>query len=688
MIQYKRMLGRSRAGCRPAPRAARPYRTIDTCGALLMVVALVTTGASARAADRPAAPSQPVLGHRVAPLLRVHGLMFKDLDGNGKLDPYEDWRLSPQVRARDLVRRLQVGELAGLLLHGNMPGAGPPGPNSTGEYDFAKTASIISESHVNSFSTRYSPEPRLLAAAHNRLQEVAERTPFGIPLTISSDPRNHIESSALTTVQSGAFSKWPEPPGLAAIGDPALVRRFADIVRQEYLAVGIREGLSPQADLATDPRWTRLNGTFGEDAEVAKQMVRAYVEGMQYGGTGLNPASVATIVKHWVGYGAQEEGLDSHNSYGRFAVFPGGNFQYHIIPFTGAFEAHAAGIMPTYSILRGVTIDGKALEPVGAGYNRQLLTGLLRGRYGFDGVIVSDWSITKDCGPRCQNGTPAGEQPTFADLGMPWGVENLTREQRFAKAINAGVDQIGGTEETEIMVAAVKDGLITRERLRQSAYRVLLQKFQMGLFENPYVDEDKADSIVGNPDFVAQAEEAQSRSLVLLENQKHLLPLAAHGSKVYLSGLDRAVAESFGLVPVDSPQQADFAIIRAVTPSEVLHPSYALGHLQHEGRLDFRAGDAGYDALVLASQSVPTVFVVEMNRPAILTNVQGKATALVASFGATDKALLNVLTGRIPPKAHLPYELPSSMQEVQEQKEDLPHDSAHPLYAYGYGLSY
>jgi beta-glucosidase len=687
MAQDKGMFENASASHGPARSDSRLYCLSTACRAVLVSLALLNS-VSVRAADPAIAPSQPVLGHRVLPLLRMHGLMFKDLDGNGKLDPYEDWRLSPQVRARDLVRRLQIGELAGLLLHGNMPGAEPPGPNSTGEYDFAKTASLIRESHVNSFSTRFSPEPRVLAAAHNRLQEMAERTRLGIPLTISSDPRNHVESSALTTVQSGAFSKWPEPPGLAAIGDPALVRRFADIVRQEYLAVGIREGLSPQADIGTEPRWTRINGTFGEDAEVARQMVRAYVEGMQYGDTGLNTASVATIVKHWVGYGAQEEGLDSHNFYGRFAVFPGGNFQYHIIPFTGAFEAHAAGVMPSYSILRGVTIDGKALEQVGAGFNRQLLSGLLRGRYGFDGLIVSDWSITKDCGSRCQNGTPAGEQPTFADLGMPWGVEGLTREQRFAKAINAGVDQIGGSEETGLILAALKDGLVTRQRLRQSAYRVLLQKFQMGLFENPYVDEDKADAIVGNPDFVSQAEEAQSSSLVLLANQKHLLPLTAQSSKVYLVGVDRATAAAFGLVPVDTPQQADFAIIRAVSPSEVLHPSYALGHLQHEGRLDFRTGDAGYDALVEASQYVPTVFVVEMNRPAILSNIQEKATAIVASFGTTDRALLNVLTGKITPKAHLPYELPSSMQEVQEQKADLPHDSAHPLYPYGFGLTY
>lgn len=671
----------SKQGSRRLRRTSLVTATVLTCA---LTLASRGEGVDANQHRR----NQPELGHRSAHLLQIQGQAFKDLNGNGKLDVYEDWRQSPEVRAHDLLQRLRVEELAGLLLHGNMPSTEPVGNDSSGEYDFAKTSALISQGHVSSFSTRYNPEPQALAAAHNRLQEVAENTRLGIPLTISSDPRSHIESSALTSVQAGSFSKWPEPPGLAAIGDPALVHRFADIVRQEYRAVGIREGLSPQADLGTEPRWTRINGTFGEDAQVAKEMVQAYVEGMQNGGTGLNTGSVATIVKHWVGYGAQENGFDSHNSYGRFAVFPARNFGYHVIPFTGAFAANAAGIMPAYSILKGLAIDGKSVEPVGAGYNRQLLTELLRGTYGFRGIIVSDWSITKDCRPTCVNGAAPGQPASFEDLGMPWGVENLTKEQRFAKSINAGVDQIGGSEETEVILAAVEHGLISLPRLRQSAYRVLLQKFELGLFENPYVDEDRADSIVGNPEFIAQAEDAQSKSLVLLENVKHFLPVAAQGKKVYLSGVDRGAAESFGLIPVDSPKLADFAIVRAVTPSEVLHPSYALGHIQHEGRLNFQAGDASYDALVEASQYVPTVFVVGMNRPAILGNVKDKATAIVASFGVSNKALLNVLTGMISPQGHLPFELPSSMQEVQEQKEDLPHDTAHPLYPFGYGLTY
>jgi beta-glucosidase len=662
--------------------ALRPLRGLALISTIVMSSQTVHAGAETDVGG------QPNLGSRSAHLLSVHGLAFKDLNGNGKLDVYEDWRQSPERRARDLLRRLRLPELAGLLVHANIPSTDVAGPNTTGEYDFAGMAKLIVSGHVSSFVSRFNAQPRTIAAAHNRLQAMAEDTRLGIPLTISSDPRNHIQYAALTSVQAGAFSKWPEPTGFAAIGDPSLVRRFADIVRQEYIAVGIREGLSPQADLATDPRWTRLNGTFGEDAETARQMVEAYVEGIQNGSAGLNSGSVAAIVKHWVGYGAQERGLDSHNAYGRFAAFPAHNFDYHIIPFTGAFAASVAGVMPSYSIFSGVNVNGKPLEPVGAGFNHQLLTELLRGRYGFKGVIVSDWSITKDCGPSCENGAAKGQTPTFADLGMPWGVEKLTREQRFGKAINAGVDQIGGSDETAILLAAVRDRLLTRRRLEQSAYIVLLQKFQLGLFENPYVDTSKADAIVGKPDFVAQGEEAQSRSLVLLENHAHLLPYSKRDTKVYLVGIDPRVAEAAGMTPVAAVDLADLAIIRASTPSEVLHPTYALGRFQHEGRLDFRAGDESYDKLVGASKAIPTVFVVDLNRPAILGNIKDKATAIVASFGASDRALFSMLTGKFPPHAHLPFELPSSMAAVLAQKEDLPHDSVHPLYAYGYGLAY
>jgi beta-glucosidase len=329
------------------------------------------------------APKQPTLGHRSVPLLTVDGLTFKDLNRNGKLDPYEDWRLPAEVRAADLVQKLSLEELAGLMVHGTLPSIGPLGSIGVGEeYDLATIRQMINEEHVNTFITRLNTSAEIFAKQNNEVQAIAESSRWGIPVIISSDPRNHFDHVLGASTQAKAFSMWPEPLGFAALNDPELTRRFGDVARQEYEAVGIRESLAPQADLATEPRWARINGTFGEDPEIAKRMVEAYVTGIQNGPNGLNSGSVSAVVKHWAGYGAAKDGWDSHNYYGRYAEFSGNNFAQHLIPFTGAFEAHVGSVMPTYSILQNLSLDEKPVEQVGAGFNHQLLTDLLRTKYG------------------------------------------------------------------------------------------------------------------------------------------------------------------------------------------------------------------------------------------------------------------------------------------------------------------
>ncbi len=551
------------------------------------------------------APKQPTLGHRSAPLLTVDGLTFKDLDKNGKLDPYEDWRLPAEVRVADLVHRMSLEELAGLMVHGTLPSSGTLGAMGVcKQYDLVKVRQFIEEDHVNSFITRMNGFAEFLARQNNEVQAIAESSRWGIPVTISSDPRHHVEQVLGAAMQDLAFSMWPEPLGFAALNDPELTRRFADVVRQEYEAVGIRESLAPQADLATEPRWARANGTFGEDAEIAKRMVEAYVAGVQNGPNGLNSGSVIAVVKHWAGYGAARDGWDGHNYYGRYADFSGHNFTEHLIPFTGAFAAHAGSVMPTYSILQDVVIDGKPLEQVGAGFNRQLLGDLLRGQYGFRGVILSDWGITNECSEACRNGTAAGIKPAPQDIGMPWGVEELTKPQRFAKAINAGVDQIGGTEQSNLIVEDVHNGSISESRVREAATRILVQKFELGLFEQPYVDDTKAAGIAGNQDFVSEGQSAQARAVVLLENKSvaasghPLLPVDPKNKKVYLYGVAAKAAEAAGFVVVTDPAQADLAIIRAPAPYESEHPNFFFGSRQHEGRLTFTEKDAAYAELL------------------------------------------------------------------------------------------
>lgn len=649
--------------------------------ALAMIVAPATVTAQHAA--------QPNLGTRGVPLLTRDGLRFKDLNRSGAVEPYEDWRLTPEQRARDLVARMTLEEKAGAMMHGTARSTGARGGVGMGaRYDTSANRELIDRARVNSMITRRSGDPSLLAAEHNALQAIAEATRLGIPLTISTDPRNHFQYVAGATVAPGQFSQWPEALGLAALGDTGLVRRFGDIARQEYRAVGIHMALSPQADLATEPRWGRIAGTFGEDAGLAGRLVRAYVQGFQHGPRGIDTAGVATVVKHWVGYGAAKDGWDSHSYYGRFASIDAAGLEYHARPFEGAFAANVAGVMPTYSILQGASWRGRPVEQVGAAFSRLLLTEMLRGQYGFRGMVLTDWAITNDCGPRCRDGAPPGERPSFADLGMPWGLEDVPMRDRFVRAVQAGVDQFGGTEQAAMLVDAVRAGQLTEARLDTSVARVMALKIALGLFENPYVDVDSAAHIVGRASFRAAALEAQRRALVLLENRNGMLPLPAKARRVYLHGIPAQAVAAEGWTVVENPADADLAIVRLGAPHEMLHPGYIFGTLIHEGTLEFREGTPDYDAFVRASAAAPTIVTVYLDRPAILTPLKEKAAAIIANFGVSDAALLDVITGRAKPEGTLPFELPSSMSAVAGQLSHRPYDSARPLYRFGYGLRY
>jgi beta-glucosidase len=651
-----------------------------------MAAGIAAAVLSAGCATRPPLPAQPALSTRAVPLIHVDGLSFRDLDRNGRLDDFEDWRLPPRVRAAALVAAMTLEEKAGAMMHGNLV-AGP----DNSRVDLAAMRPLVLERHVNTFISRQQAAPGTLAATHNRLQELAEEARLAIPVSLSTDPRNHFQYTVGQTVAGGGFSQWPEPLGLAATGDPALTRRFADVARREYLAVGFTQALSPQADLATEPRWPRVYATFGEDAGVARSHVHAFVEGLQDGGAGLHPGSVVAVVKHWAGYGAARDGWDSHNPWGRFMTFPGAHFAYHLLPFDGAFAANVASVMPTYSMPDArVEIDGIVLDPVGGGYSHALLTDLLRTRKGFKGVVLSDWGITNDCAGACMDGAPEGVTPLafFPQFGTPWGVEHLGRRARFVQGVNAGLDQFGGTDEASYLVDAVRAGELPVARIDASVTRILLQKFEQGLFEHPFVDEARAGATVGKPEFYAQGLNAQRRSLVLLRNEGGLLPLAGAGRKVWLHGVDPAVAARYGFVPVATPEQADVAIVRAATPSEMLHPRFIFGLLQHEGTLAYADGNPDYEAVKRASARVPTVVTVNLERAAILTNVVDKAAAVLANFGVSDEALFDVLTGKARPQGRLPLELPSSMGAVARQRPDLPHDSEAPLFPFGFGLTY
>ncbi|WP_211317542.1 glycoside hydrolase family 3 protein, partial [Sphaerotilus hippei] len=573
--------------------------------------------------------------------------------------------------------------------------------------DLNQLASMKPGAVHNTFITRMDADADVIATAHNDLQAMGEASRLGIPISISTDPRNSFASVAGQGVAAGSFSKWPQNIGLAALRDPAVTRRYAELVRQEYRAVGITTGLSPQADVSTEPRWTRIADTFGEDFATVSALTQAYVEGFQAGNTGINTNSVITVVKHWGGYGAQKDGLDSHNYYGRYMTFPGGMLDKHLAVYDGAIAAGAGGIMPTYSMPYGtVTAEGVTLEEVAAAYNKPLLTDLLRGKHNFKGVVVSDWGILRYCDDLCKNGVPlpaSGAYVPYGNLaysshhGTDFGVESLTPVQKIAKSVNAGVDQFGGvqTSDRQTLIDAVTTGLVTEARVNDAVKRILIQKFQQGLFENPYVDVAAAKALFATGDHQAQANMVQSRSHVLLQNTDKLLPLASTVKKVYLGGsmkMDAAVVTARGFTVVSTPSEADVAILRVSSPYQMPFPSSILYGLFHEGNLTFEDGNdpLGDYAAIKAAQAagVPVIVNVHMERPAILTNVMSLARVVLAEFGTTDDAVLDVLTGKVKPEGKLPFELPSSMTAVTAQLPDVPFDSAAPLFPFGFGLSY
>jgi beta-glucosidase len=601
------------------------------------------------------------------------GPAFRDLNKNGQLDPYEDPRRPVEERVEDLLSRMTLEEKAGMMFHA-MIGMNPDGSLVEGESQVGSmsTSDMVHNKKMNTFNVLQGTKPRLMAEWYNRLQALAESTRLGIPVTIASDPRHSygVSDNPVASFLAGDFSEWPEPIGLGATADPGLVREFGDIARQEYLAVGIRLALHPMVDLCTEPRWSRVYGCFGEDADLVSRIGYAYIRGLQ--GETLGPESVACMTKHFPGGGPQLGGEDPHFHYGREQVYPGDNFEYHLKPFEAALAAGTAQVMPYY----GMPV-GTDLEEVGFSYSKGVVTDLLRGRFGFDGVVCTDWGLVTD-----QEYVGGEVMPARA-----WGVEHLDRHQRVAKIIEAGVDQLGGEFYPELVVDLVRDGRLPESRIDVSVRRLLRDKFRLGLFDNPYVDPDAAERIVGNSRFRERGEYAQRKSIVLLKNGDRgdapALPLAGR-PRLYVENVDRDVAARYGDI-VARPEDADFAVLRLRAPYEQ-RDNNLLERLFHSGDLDVKEPEKSRILSLL--RTVPTIVDIFLERPAVIPEIAAEAIGLLANFGANDAALFDIVFGRFSPTGRLPFELPSSMEAVRNQKEDVPYDSENPLFPFGFGLTY
>ncbi|MGI4020754.1 MAG: glycoside hydrolase family 3 N-terminal domain-containing protein [Janthinobacterium lividum] len=700
----------------------------------------------------------PTLGYSAKSgirILSIDNLSFKDLNKNGKLDKYEDWRLPVDDRAKDLSSKLSIEQIAGLMLYsGHQAIPALTGPFGAGTYNGkpfsagGALASAVTDQqkdfllkdnlrHVLLTSVQ---SPEIAARWNNNMQALVEGQGFGIPANNSSDPRHSTNGGVEYTAGAGGkISQWPDQLGLAATFDPAVILQFGQTAAQEYRALGITTALSPQIDLGSEPRWVRINGTFGEDPQLSADMARAYVDGFQTS-TGKDEIkdgwgyhSVNAMMKHWPGGGPEEGGRDAHYAYGKFAVYPGNNFDEHLIPFIdGALKlsgktSMASATMPYYTISYGRDVKNK--ENGGNSYSKYLITDLLRNKYHYDGVVCTDWGVTADEGAK---------PDLFA--GKSWGMETKTVAERHYKILMAGVDQFGGNNLAGPILEAYAMGVkehgeaFMRARFEQSAVRLLKNIFRVGLFENPYLDVENTKQTVGKPEFMAAGYQAQLKSIVLLKNNAHILPIKT-ASTVYLpkkytpslkgffgppskekfeEAISPALAQKY-FKTTDDPAKADYAIIfvsnpnsgsgydsedvakggngyvpvslqyGAYTASKARAQSIAAGDPVEPGVTNRSYQNKTITALNnqdlktiketrLAMKGKPVIVVFSLSKPAVPAEFEKDANAIVATFGVQNQAVLDILTGAAEPSALLPFQMPANMETVELQSEDIPHD--------------
>jgi len=585
------------------------------------------------------------------------------------MTPYRDAILAVQRRIADLVARMTLPEKAGLLFHTMIAvGVGGRLADADPDYGLLSARDMVLGLNMNHFNVINSGSPAEMAQWHNRLQDLAAGTRLGIPVTLSTDPRHARSANPNTAVLAGPFSVWPEPLGLAATRDPALIYRYADTIRQEYAAVGLRVALHPQVDLATEPRWARVIGTFGADPELTSTLAREYIQGLQ--GPTLGPDSVAAMTKHFPGGGPQRDGEDPHFAGGREQIYPGRRFADHLRPFRAAIRAGTSQIMPYYGMPLGTPY-----QEVGFAFNADVISGLLRGELAFDGIICTDWGVLTDT-------TFLGEpRPARA-----WGMEHASPIQRARRVLNAGCDQFGGEACPDLVVDLVQTGAISQPRLNASVRRLLREKFTLGLFDRRHVDPQDAERTVGRPDFRAAGLAAQRASVTLLRNaapgSPARLPLQS-GLRVFCAGVARRLVARDAVV-VDRPGDADVALLRLQAPYEP-RPGAVEAYF-HAGSLAYPTEELARILAVL--DTVPSIVDVYLDRPAILTEIAAHAATLLVTFGVDDEPLLDVLTGRHAPHGRLPFDLPRSTTAVETGRPDVPFDDPHPLFRYGHGLDY
>ena len=712
--------------------------------------------------------------HSGVKILEVDGFAFKDLNRNGKLDKYEDWRLPSEERAKDLASQLTMEEIAGLMLYSSSQMIPTPDERAhRGSYNgkpFSKSYAspqdltdqqleFLIKDKVRHILIAKVQSPYVTAEWNNKVQALCESIDHGIPANNSSDPRHGVISDdEFAAGVGGKISVWPGLLGMAATFDPAIALRFGEVASTEYRLLGMATALSPQIDLATEPRWRRVMMTFGEGPKLATDIARAYSDGFQTskgndaleGAWGTN--SVNAMVKHWPGGGTGEAGRDAHFSFGKYAVYPGKNFEEHLKPFTeGAFKLEggtieASAVMPYYTISYGVDPSG---ENVANGYSDYIIKDLLRTKYNYKGVICTDWGIVNEY------------KNLHRNTGKPWGLESMPAAERYLKVLMAGVDQYGGVNTTKHIHEAYELGKqkygekAIRARFEESAVRLLLNIFRTGLFENSYLEPAKSQAVVGCVDHMNEGFAAQLKSVVMLKNHASTLPLKGR-LKVYVpkrtynpvysqwSDSTKGEAyESYGISlnlvrqyfdVVENPADADVALVfiqgptvdrghhitdieaggNGYTPISLQYGDYTAKYAR---KVSLAGGDPkeastnrsyrGKSVVthnkvemetVLATRKAmgnkPVILAIAAERPMCFHEIEGAADAILIGFEVQNQAFMEIIAGKAEPQGLLPLQMPKDMRTVEENKEDVPFDlkcykdADGNIYDYAYGLNW
>ncbi|MGN0794839.1 MAG: glycoside hydrolase family 3 protein [Aristaeellaceae bacterium] len=592
------------------------------------------------------APVQPELAARVKPIIEVDGYRFKDLNDNGELDPYEDWRRTPEERAEDLLGRMDATQMAAQMVHLTLVSKKDSwfSGNNVG---FALVYEYVFDSAYDA------------AVRTNEIQELSESSELGIPVIFSMDTE-----AGAAFVKDGTF--LPDEINQGAVNDPELVKRLNEVLREELMAIGVRMALSPDADLITDPRWGRNQECYSEDTGVVQRLIVAAVEGLQ-GGEGLTKDSVIATVKHFPGSGAQTNGVD-----GTPLTIQADSIELHLAGFKAAIDAGVAAVMP-YGYSTVPYLGGDAVENY-ADQSAVVMTDLLRGELGFTGLIQTDWGLN------------------------------------FSGAANAGADILGGAgvRSTRTVVDEVPE-----ERLTDACRRILIAKFELGLFENPYVDENAAASILGSEAHRAIATEAAARSFTMVKYEN----VQALGGKVIVAGelADNARALNSGWTakePIDVGGTSILAAFRnrlgdenvtyyadaASVPADLAGQTVIAVVGEKSGTHEPSWGTATLEfpqeqqelLQALKASGANVVSVVLMNRAYVLTPVAEMSDSVMLAYrpGLTcgADAVVAALYGETAITGHLPFQIPATMAQVLAQREDLPKDIADPLYEYGFGI--